>query len=88
MLRPLYRAMVISSAKSAAYQTLAMLSDRELADIGYSRVSFVDAYIANIVAELDANACSRSITCKRKLDWGRLIRPTLLFYFDTCRLVR
>jgi hypothetical protein len=32
-----------------------MLSDRELADIGYSRVSFVDAYIANIVAELDAN---------------------------------
>ena len=55
MLRPLYRAMVISSAKSAAYQTLAMLSDRELADIGYSRVSFVDAYIANIVAELDAN---------------------------------
>ena len=55
MLRPLYRAMVISSAKSAAYQILAILSDRELADIGYSRVSFVDAYIANIVAELDAN---------------------------------
>ena len=43
MLRTLYRAMVISRAKSAAYQTLAMLSDRELADIGYSRASFVDA---------------------------------------------
>jgi len=55
MLRPLYRAMVISRAKSAAHQTLAMLSDRELADIGYSRASFVDTYIANIVAELDAN---------------------------------
>ncbi len=55
MLRTLYRAMVISRAKSAAYQTLAMLSDRELADIGYSRASFVDAYIANIVAEMYAN---------------------------------
>ena len=39
MLRTLYRAMVISRAKSAAYQTLAILSDRELADIGYSRAS-------------------------------------------------
>ena len=55
MLRTLYRAMIISRAKSAAYQTLAMLSDRELADIGYSRASFVGAYISNIVAELDAN---------------------------------
>ena len=55
MLRTLYRAIVISRAKSAAYQILAMLSDRELADIGYSRTSFVDAYIANLVEELDAN---------------------------------
>jgi hypothetical protein len=55
MLRPLYRAMVISRAKSAAHQTLAMLSDRELADIEYSRASFADAYIANVVTELDAN---------------------------------
>ena len=55
MLKTLYRAMVISRAKSAAYQTLAILSDRELADIGYSRASFVDAYIADIIAELDAN---------------------------------
>ena len=55
MLRTLYRAMIISRVKSAAYQTLAILSDRELADIGYSRASFVDAYIADIIAELDAN---------------------------------
>lgn len=55
MLKTLYRAMVISRAKSAAYQTLAILSDRELADIGYSRASFVDAYIADIITELDAN---------------------------------
>ena len=55
MLKTLYRAMVISRAKSAAYQTLAILSDRELTDIGYSRAAFVDAYIADIIAELDAN---------------------------------
>ena len=55
MLRTLYRALVISCAKSAAHQTLAMLSDSELGDIGYSRASFVDAYIADIIAELDAN---------------------------------
>jgi hypothetical protein len=55
MLKILYRTMIKSRAKSAAYQTLAMLSDREIADIGHSRASFVDAYIANIVAELDAN---------------------------------
>ena len=55
MLKTLYRAMVISRAKSAAYQTLAILSDHELADIGYSRASYFDAYIADIIAELDAN---------------------------------
>lgn len=61
MLKTLYRAMIISRAKSAAYQTLALLSDRDLADIGYSRASFVDAYIANIVAELDANNASAAL---------------------------
>ena len=55
MLLTLYRAMIISRAKRAAYKILAILSDRELADIGYSRTSFVDAYIANIVEEMDAN---------------------------------
>jgi uncharacterized protein YjiS (DUF1127 family) len=55
MLRILYRTMIKSRTKSAAYQTLAMLSDREIADIGHSRASFVDAYIAKIVAELDAS---------------------------------
>ncbi len=61
MLRTLYRAMIISRAKSAAYQILAILSDRELADIGYSRTSFVDAYVANIVANMGAdNAAAAS----------------------------
>ena len=58
MLRTLYRAMIISRAKSAAYQILAIISDRELADIGYSRTSFVDAYIANIVADMDADTAA------------------------------
>ena len=67
MLRTLYRAIVISRAKSAAYQTLAMLSDRELADIGYSRTSFVDAYIADIIAELDATDAAAALPVNENL---------------------
>ena len=58
MLLTLYRAMIISRAKRAAYKILAILSDRELADIGYSRTSFVDAYVANIVADMVADNAS------------------------------
>ena len=61
MLRTLYRKMIISRAKSASYQTLALLSDRELADIGYTRTSFVRAYIDNIEAELDANDAAAAL---------------------------
>ena len=67
MLRTLYRTMIISRAKSAAYQTLALLSDRELADIGYTRTSFVRAYIDNIVAELDANDASAALPINANL---------------------
>ena len=67
MLRTLYRTMIISRAKSAAYQTLALLSDRELADIGYTRTSFVRAYIDNIVAELDANDAAAALPINANL---------------------
>ena len=67
MLRTLYRKMIISRAKSAAYQTLALLSDRELADIGYTRTSFIRAYIDNIVAELDANDAAAALPINANL---------------------
>lgn len=67
MLKSLYRAMIISRAKSASYQTLAILTDRELADIGYTRASFVDAYIANITAELDANDAAAELPVNANL---------------------
>lgn len=67
MLKSLYRAMIISRAKSASYQTLAILTDRELADIGYTRASFVDAYIANITAELDANDAAAELQVNANL---------------------
>ena len=67
MLRTLYRTMIISRAKSAAYQTLALLSDRELADIGYTRTSFIRAYIDNIVAELDANDAAAALPINANL---------------------
>ena len=67
MLRTLYRTLIISRAKSAAYQTLALLSDRELADIGYTRTSFVRAYIDNIVEELDANDAAAALPINANL---------------------
>lgn len=67
MLRTLYRTMIISRAKSAAYQTLALLSDRELADIGYTRTSFVRAYIDNIVSELDTNDAAAALPINANL---------------------
>ena len=67
MLRTLYRTLIISRAKSAAYQTLALLSDREVADIGYTRTSFVRAYIDNIVAELDANDAAAALPINANL---------------------
>ena len=67
MLRTLYRTMIISRAKSAAYQTLALLSDREVVDIGYTRTSFVRAYIDNIVAELDANDAAAALPINANL---------------------
>jgi hypothetical protein len=44
-----------------------MIFDREIADIGYSRASFVDAYIANIVAGLDANNAAAALPVKANL---------------------
>ena len=67
MLRTLYRTMIISRAKSAAYQTLALLSDREVVDIGYTRTSFVRAYIDNIEAELDANDAAAALPINANL---------------------
>ena len=67
MLRTLYRAMIISRAKSAAYQILAILSDRELADIGYSRTSFVDVYVANIVADMGADNAAAALPVNANL---------------------
>ena len=67
MLRTLYRAMIISRAKSVAYQILAILSDRELADIGYSRTSFVDVYVANIVADMGADNAATALPVNANL---------------------
>jgi predicted GNAT superfamily acetyltransferase len=54
MLNKLYRALVIGRAKSAAVQTVNFLGERDLADLGHSRSSFISASIENIVNEFDA----------------------------------
>ena len=53
MLRQLFRAMVISRQGSAAEAILNHLSDSELADLGYTRDTFVEETKAQLVAELD-----------------------------------
>ena len=54
MLRQLFRAMVISRQGSAAEAILNHLSDSELADLGYTRDTFVEETKAQLVAELDS----------------------------------
>jgi len=46
---------LLAAPKAQHIKHLPCYLHREIADIGHSRASFVDAYIANIVAELDAN---------------------------------
>ncbi|MGB1721933.1 MAG: DUF1127 domain-containing protein, partial [Paracoccaceae bacterium] len=54
MLNKIYRAIVISRTKTAAINTLAHLSERDLNDMGISRASFVEAQVKSVIAELDA----------------------------------
>ena len=53
MLRRLHRALVLSNAASAAKHTVTMLSDRELEDLGYSRLGFEKAIVDETRKALD-----------------------------------
>ena len=53
MLNKIYRAIVISRTKTAALNTLAHLTERDLNDMGISRASFLEAQVASVIAELD-----------------------------------
>ena len=53
MLRRLHRALVFSNAASAARHTVTMLSDRELEDLGYSRLGFEKAIVDETRKDLD-----------------------------------
>ena len=54
MLNKIYRAIVISCTKTAAINTLAHLSERDLNDMGISCASFVESQVESVIAELDA----------------------------------
>ena len=66
MLNKLYRAIVISRTKTAAINTLAHLSERDLNDMGISRASFVEAQVESVIAELDAQDREAANTKMRK----------------------
>ena len=78
MLNKLYRALVISRTKSAAVQTANFLGERDLADLGHSRSSFIAASIENIVNEFDAAEKSN----KARSFWHSL-RDTVAALFST-----
>ena len=54
MLKSIYRALVISRARSAAYEALRYLDDATLKDIGHDRHSFVAAAISSVTKDLDS----------------------------------
>lgn len=53
MLKSIYRAMVLSRAKSAAHEVLKYMDDQTLADIGHSRHTFVEASVKNVMVDFD-----------------------------------
>ena len=54
MLKRLFKSMIAARQASAAMQALQYMSDRHLADIGFTRETFVQQVTADIIAELDA----------------------------------
>jgi len=66
MLNKIYRAIVISRTKTAALNTLAYLTERDLVDMGISRASFVEAQVASVIADLDAKDHEAANTKMRK----------------------
>ena len=54
MLKRLFTTMIAARQASAAMQALQYMSDRHLADIGFTRETFVLQVTAGIIAELDA----------------------------------
>jgi len=66
MLNKIYRAIVISRTKTAALNTLAYITERDLNDMGISRASFVEAQVASVIADLDAKDREAANTKMRK----------------------
>ena len=71
MFRNIFRALVLFRTKSTAMQIANQLSQRDLADIGYSRYDIVNTAVENVRKELDQadikkaqNAASGKTTVK------------------------
>ena len=61
MLRSIYNAIIISRATSAAHATLNHLTDRDLADMGFTRYNFVDAVVQSVRDELKTDTNKKSV---------------------------
>jgi uncharacterized protein YjiS (DUF1127 family) len=61
MLRSIYNAIVISRATSAAHATLNHLTDRDLADMGFTRYNFVETIVNSVRDDLKTDTNKKSV---------------------------
>ena len=54
MFRKLFKSLIVARQASAALQVVQYISDKQLADIGFTRANYVDGIKAQILKELNA----------------------------------
>ena len=74
MLKKIYKSLVLSRTASVANETLRTLSDRQLADIGLSRATFVNEIVNSVSSELDSSENNKS----RRQMISTIINPNLV----------
>jgi uncharacterized protein YjiS (DUF1127 family) len=74
MLRKIYRTILLGQAASAARKTLAMMSDSDLKDLGFSRYNFESAVITSVREHLD----KREAEISAKQVMKAIVNPNLV----------
>ena len=62
MFKKILKTIMVAQAASAARKTLRYLSDRDLADMGLSRSTFVDGVVESVKADIEANVKDQPIS--------------------------
>ena len=62
MIKKLLKSIMLAQAASAARKTLRYLSDRDLEDMGLSRVTFVDGVVESVRADIDSKVADQPMS--------------------------